>query len=876
MMSRPLCVSTCIRADVWGRAAAAFRIGAAVVACASPAGAHGFGERYELPLPLSFYLFGTVAAVFFSFVIVGLFVRHAPPVAYPRVGRLSAVPGLVSALKIIALLLFFVAIAAGFGGSQNPYRNIGPTLVWIIFWVGLAYISAFVGNVWALINPWQTLFDWADRAYRRLRGRDLSLGLQYPEALGVWPAFLLLFAFAWVELIYPNSAVPAHIACLALFYSALTWAGMFVFGSIWLRHGELFSVVFGLLARFAPTEAISQRDLALRPFGAGLLDSQPVSTSMVAFVLLLLTSVIYDGLLTGPEWAAVERALSTLVPGGSLAIRTAGLAVVWLLFIGTYAAISVVMSVFARQRSALDLARNFALTLVPIAIGYHVAHYLVFLLIQGQYIIPLLSDPFGYGWNLFGTAGYRIDIGIVGARFAWYTAVIAIVLGHIAAVYLAHVKAIRIFTTRGAALRSQVPLTALMMLYTFVSLSILSEPIVEQRAPAQASTTSASIRVPEEAVLPVAGDGRLQNVEPGRLAAQKLTYRVLGSAFHDGTRMDAADLLYAIMFAYRWGVRGEAGDARYDPLVDAATAPMRQHLVGLRLIGTDAASRTFRIGDVDFLREILVVEVYTTVSPDNLEQDAAVTPPWSTLPWHLIVLIEEAVGRNWAAFSQAEAFRRGVEWLDLVRSEAMNKRLYMLVEKFQQEGFRPQSLQSLVSSDDARKRWAALDAFYKKNGHFLVTNGPYQLKRWSTDIVVLEAFRDLSYPLGVGSYDAYAVPRRGFVTNIERQSGAIKIFAEIETISKFQRSYRLVRQPLQAIAADVRKRAAPECRYVVVDAENRIVLSGVAPLADDATFRVELDSKLPAGRYTISALIAVNGNVMNADIQRVQVDIAGN
>jgi hypothetical protein len=614
--------------------------------------------------------------------------------------------------------------------------------------------------------------------------------------------------------------------------------------------------------------------LVLRPFGAGLLDNQPVSASMMAFVLLVLSTVIYDGLLTTPDWSSVEHALSAFVPGGVLVIRTVGLLVLWFLFLATYLAISAIISVVAKQRSALAIAQSFALTLVPIAIGYHLAHYLVFLLIQGQYIVPLLSDPFGYGWNLFGTAGYRIDIGIVGARFAWYTAVTAILLGHIAAVYLAHVKAIRIFGTRAAVLRSQVPLTALMMVYTFISLSILAEPIVERRTSAQPAT--ASIGVPADAMLPVAGDGGLQNVWPGKLATQKLTYRILGSAFHDGSRMNAADLLYATMFAYRWGVRGEAGEEHYDPSVDFATVALRRHLVGLRVTAADTASKTFRIGDVDFLREVFVVDVYTTLMSDNPEQDAAVTPPWSTLPWHLLVLMEEAVSRGWAAFSQVEAVRRGVEWLDLVRSEAMNKRLQSLVETFQHDGYRPEALQSLVSSDDARKRWAALAAFYRDHGHFLVTNGPYQLKSWSADKVVLEAFRDLSYPLGVGSYDAYAVPRRGYVTRVERQNGTIKLSADIETISKFQRSYRIVRAGLQSVSADMLKRAAPECRYTVIDAEGRVVLAGVVRPADDATFRVELDGKLPAGRYTVLALIAVNGNVMNADIQRIPIVISAN
>src|SRR5262249_41379958 len=149
----------------------------------------------------------------------------------------------------------------------------------------------------------------------------------------------------------------------------------------------------------------------------------------------------------------------------------------WAVFLGAYLAVSAVMSVAAGHRSPRQMAQGFALTLVPIAIAYHLAHYLAYLLTQGQYVVPLASDPFGYGWNLFGTAGYRVNFAIVGARFAWYPAVISIVAGHIAAVYLADVRAHQILAARPAALRSQMPLTALMVVYTFVSLSILSEPI---------------------------------------------------------------------------------------------------------------------------------------------------------------------------------------------------------------------------------------------------------------------------------------------------------------------------------------------------------------------------------------------------------------
>jgi hypothetical protein len=859
----------------------------------APAWAHGFGQRYDLPLPLSLYLFGTAAAVILSFVVVGLFARHSPGArGYPRIDLLAhpvdrwlAHPVLLASLKLITAGVFISTVTAGFCGNQDPYRNIAPTLVWIIWWVGLAIFSAFIGDLWALINPWRSLFDWADWAYRALSGRtSLALRLRYPEALGMWPAVGLLLAVSWTELVFPSPAVPANIAWLALAYSLLTWCGMVLFGSeIWAARGEVFTVFFGLFARLAPTEPLIHKQsgasgLALRPFAAGLLASTPASASMVAFVLFVLSSVLYDGLLTTPEWARAEQQLLGLMPGlgelASVVVRTIGLVAFWMVFLAAYLAVSTIMSAAAGHRSPRDIARSFALTLVPIAIAYHLAHYLTYLLTQGQYVVPLASDPFGYGWDLFGTAGYRVNIAVVGARFAWYAAVTSIVVGHIIAVYLADVRAHQIFGSRRAALRSQVPLTALMVAYTFVSLSILSEPIVERRPPAQPTVARTTIAIPEDALLPEPGTGRLQTVGAGHSARLKLTYRVLGSAFHDGTRTTAADLLYAYMFAYRWSVRGAVA-APYDPEVAMVTAPLRKRLAAVQVAGVDTASKSFRVGDVNFVRELFAIDVYLDTPPEDPEQDAVFAPPWSTLPWHLIVLMEEVVSRGWAAFSRAEAMRRGIAWLDLVRSEDLKMRIAALVDQFERQAFRPENLQSLVGADEARKRWTALAAFYRSHGHFLVTNGPYQLKSWSGESATLEVFRDLSYPLGVGSFDTYAMPRRGYITRVDRQDHGLRLSADIEIVMKFMRDYQIARQPMQLVDATLRKRAAPECRYVVVDAEGRVALAGVSLPGEDLMFGIELDGRLPAGQYTLMAEILVNGNAMNSEIKRIPVVIGG-
>jgi hypothetical protein len=348
----------------------------------------------------------------------------------------------------------------------------------------------------------------------------------------------------------------------------------------------------------------------------------------------------------------------------------------------------------------------------------------------------------------------------------------------------------------------------------------------------------------------------------------KLSYKVLGSAFHDGTKTTAADLLYGYAFAYRWSRGNTGNDSHYDPFIDAATAPLRQHLVALRPVGVDAGSKSFLVGDVKFVREVLSFEVYLDIAPADPEWNAVVAPPWSTLPWHVLALMEEAVSRGWAAFSEVEAKRRGVPWLDLVRSSELNARLAPVVADFERTAFRPGALQTYVTEDEARGRWQALASFHKASGNFLVTNGPYKLKSWTPESITLEAFRDLTYPLGVGSYDAYAIPRRGFVTKVDWQNGRLTISADIEVVEKFQRSYRLVRTGLEAVAGPVLRRAAPECRYVLTDAEGRIALAGSLPLGADATFQVDLNGRLPVGRYTLSVLIAVNSNAVNAEIYR--------
>jgi hypothetical protein len=645
--------------------------------------------------------------------------------------------------------------------------------------------------------------------------------------------------------------VPAAIAWLALGYSLVTWVGMALFGrEIWLDRGEAFSLAFGVFAR-------------LSPFAAGR--DETASNSMTALVLFVLASVMFDGLLATQLWVTID----SLFPGGRIAVETAGLFAAWLLFLGAYVAACATMSALSRgRRSPGELARGFAFTLVPIALAYHLAHYLSFLLIQGQYIVPLASDPFGRGWNLFGTAGWRVDIGIVGARFEWHVAVGAIVAGHVWAVWLAHRRALELFPARRPALRSQYAMTALMVVYTVTSLSILAQPIVEHRAGGApvAGAMPSVVAVPDDALIPEPGTGLLHPVGSGRTARAAFKFRVLASAFHDGSRMTTADLAYAFAFAWRWGVGVDA-----DPEIARATALARERLVGFRLRGADAATRSVTFGDVTFTRELLTVEIYADLGDWRPDDAAAVAPPWSTVSWPVLALMEEAVSRGWAAFSATEAARRHVPWLDLVRAPELLERLAGLAAELARTGWRPPALTALVPADEAKARWSALLAFYRSHGHLLVTNGPYRLEQWSPAGAVLQAFRGLTYPLGVGSFDNLTIPRRAFITAVEPVGGGLDLSVEIEALHKFARSWTLVREKLRRLpeGPGLSGRLDLVCRYVVIGEAGGVALAGTVLPEPDGHFRLALDAALAPGRYTVLAAALLNGNAVEAEIRHI-------
>jgi hypothetical protein len=478
-----------IRRAVWP----SFALAIASMTDAPPVFAHGTAERYDLPLPLGYYVAGSALVVALSFVVTAAFFYREPRVdPYPRLDLFNVervrVPlrgALAGALQTLGVFALAAVIATGLFGNQHPAKNLAPTLVWVAWWVGLSLFVALIANVWPALNPWHTLSRLIDRV-------RVPVVRAYPVRLAEWPAVGALLAFVWIELVSPYASSPRALAVLALAYTAATLAAMRVYGrEAWLAHGEAFTLVFNLLGRFAPIALLpagacdstsSDRTLAVRPPSAGLLGAEAPSNAVVTFLLLLLSAVLLDGLLGTAFWRAIERSLPSDRDG--LFAATLGLVGIWAVFLGAYVGACAAMAAMTGGHTPVPtLLRRYALTLVPIAVGYAIAHNFSYLLVQAQTLVALASDPFGWGWNLFGTAGFEPDVGIVDARTTWRVAIAAIVIGHVMSVVLAHIVALRTEPTRRSALLGLAPLTLVMMVYTAVSLSIIADPLVRFRTP---------------------------------------------------------------------------------------------------------------------------------------------------------------------------------------------------------------------------------------------------------------------------------------------------------------------------------------------------------------------------------------------------------
>jgi hypothetical protein len=431
--------------------------------------AHGIGSVTDPPIPQWLAYYGAAAVLVLSFAALGALWR-APLLERERVRALFGFPRRAARALVgaVGLLLFVVVFMAALVGERSVGTNIAPTFVLVGFWVGLVPVSVLLGNVWAWLNPWRAAADLVAWTWDRA-GLAWEPPFGYPERLGRWPAAFLLLAFTAYELAYTDPADPRILALAIAVYSWVTWVGIAAFGrDAWLRNGEAFTVYFGLLARLAPVTVRDGR-LGLRaPLDRVARIPEPPGT--VAFVAVMLGSVAFDGFSRTSWWQ--DRLFGIETELGAILFNVLGLVVAVAVVAVAYVLAVEVARRIGRERARLEQA--FVGSLIPIALAYVVAHYLTYLLVQGQLLIPLASDPFGYGWDLLGTIDYRVDVQPLSADAVWYAQTGALIVGHVLGLVIAHDKALALFGSTKVALRTQYAMLGLMVLYTVGGLWLLS------------------------------------------------------------------------------------------------------------------------------------------------------------------------------------------------------------------------------------------------------------------------------------------------------------------------------------------------------------------------------------------------------------------
>jgi len=437
---------------------------------------HSLSGRYESPLPLAVYVVGAAIAVGLSFVFVLVRdVRGAPP----ALGEAVVLPSVVRVgLRAVGLGGWLWVVAQGIAGGGGA-ADVGSLFLWVYGWVGLAAISALGGPVWAWLNPFATLYDLGAALLRRLGLRGGAA--PYPRRLAEWPAVVGFVVFVWLELVFTVAGSGRPLAVVLVLYTGLTLLAMAQWGrDVWLARGEVFSVWFGLLGRLAPwvLDGPPERGrLRRQPLGAGLARG-PWTLPLVVLVAVATGAILYDGLSQTELWFGFFGLPST---GVATLLLLGFLVLIVLLVLGVGARIG---------WAAIGPG------LLPIAVGYLVAHYLTYLLLDGQRIVIAVSDPLQLGWDLFGTAFYEPSIAWLPPSLLWTIQLVAVVGGHMVGAWAGHLAAVRAAGPRTSAreLRlRQVPLAALMVFLTATTLWSLGQAIVvvpEGRAAAGAADSA--------------------------------------------------------------------------------------------------------------------------------------------------------------------------------------------------------------------------------------------------------------------------------------------------------------------------------------------------------------------------------------------------
>ncbi len=456
----------------------------------TPAFAHGAERGLIMLLPTNYYLIGGGLAVFLSFMMLAVVpnrlfseITHKTVAIAPSLGIPKA------PVSFLTFLLLAICVLAGFFSVHDPLSNPLPLVIWTAWWVGMTLAHAIFGNLWLWLNPWTGVLS----AMRKVTGSELGRKpiFNLPKRIGYVPSILQFSLFAWFELVSIAPEDPPRLASAVLCYWLFNFIAIVLVGQTeWMKRGEPFSVFFRMIGMFSPLRLIETetgRKIALSWPGALCLTAEPLPLSGTIFILLTLGTASFDGFAETFTWLGFIDVNPLEFPGrsGVMLPNTLGLfiapIVLAILFYASVAA-GFLLAGRTKWKDLRLFAGRLVYSIVPISIAFHSAHYLTQLLINGQYLIVVMSDPLALDWNLFGTADMHVTASFLqnleSVRLVWTAQTAMIVAGHVAGIIVAHGIATAEFQTSKNAAVSQMFLAAAMVFYTVFGLWLLSTPTV--------------------------------------------------------------------------------------------------------------------------------------------------------------------------------------------------------------------------------------------------------------------------------------------------------------------------------------------------------------------------------------------------------------
>jgi hypothetical protein len=431
--------------------------------------AHGIGGAKDLPISPELAIAGATAALVISFTVLAVAWRTPrydertsgrPAPSWLR--RIVDSPGWSIFWRVFGFAVFVYVGAAAIVGKDLVINPVfGVFYVW--WWVGLVPLSVICGPVWKTISPVRTI----NLAFAKVSGSDPERGvLTYPERLGHWPAAVGLFAFVWLELVYPYSTElgPVRLWCAA--YVAVMLVGGALFGNVFYERCDPFEVYSTLASRMS---AWGRRDgvLLIRSPLANL-DATPARPGLIGVVAVLFGSTAFDSFKDSTHWVQFVQGSTT----SAYLLNNLGL-LAFCVGVGLVFAVGTMLTGLGDGLQRKALPDLFAHSVVPIVIGYVIAHYLSYLVEVGQLTLVQLSDPFSTGANYLGTANLDVSYWLsYHPTLLANVKVIAVVVGHVLGVIAAHDRAIRILPKRHQ-LTGQLPLLVAMICFTVGGLYLL-------------------------------------------------------------------------------------------------------------------------------------------------------------------------------------------------------------------------------------------------------------------------------------------------------------------------------------------------------------------------------------------------------------------